>query len=190
MENKKVNLRFGIICVTILLAAVSRLIPHPAGFAPIAGMALFGAAYYSKRYWAYIIPIVAMWISDVILNNLVFSTYSNLFIWVYSGIFTYGSLALIVLLGTFTLKKVRIPNLIGSALGASVIFYLVSNFGVWISSAAYPHTLIGLEACYIAALPFMRNGVVGDLVYTGVLFGAFELLQYKFHALQLQKTTL
>ncbi|MDR3245277.1 MAG: hypothetical protein LBT50_02460 [Prevotellaceae bacterium] len=187
MENKKVNLRFGIICAVILLAAVSRLIPHPAGFAPIAGMALFGAAYYSKRYWAYLIPIASMWISDVILNNVMFSTYSNLYVWIYSGIFTYGAFALIVLLGTFALKKVRILNLTLSAVGASVIFYAVSNFGVWLSSAAYPHTLTGLQACYIAALPFFRNAMTGDLVYTAALFGVFELLQYKFRALQLQK---
>jgi hypothetical protein len=187
MENKKLNVRFGVISVTILLAALSRIIPHPAGFAPIAGMALFGAAYYSKRYWAYLVPIAAMWISDVVLNTVMFSTYSNLYLWVYSGIFTYGSLALIVLLGTFTLKKVRILSLLISAVGASVIFYLVSNFGVWVSSAAYPHTLGGLQACYIAALPFFRNGMGGDLVYTAVLFGAFEALQYRFHALRLQK---
>ncbi|MDR3193981.1 MAG: hypothetical protein LBT76_01650 [Tannerella sp.] len=188
MENKKVNLRFGIICAVILLAAVSRLIPHPAGFAPIAGMALFGAAYYSKRYWAYLVPIAAMWISDVFLNSIMFSSYSNLYVWIYSGIFTYGAFALIVLLGTFTLKKVRPLNLGLSALGASVIFYAVSNFGVWISSAAYPHTPGGLQACYVAALPFFRNSLAGDLTYTAVLFGAFELLTYRFPALKTQKT--
>jgi hypothetical protein len=186
MENKKVNLRFGIICAAILLAAGSRLIPHPAGFAPIAGMALFGAAYYSKRYWAYILPIAAMMLSDFVLNTWVYGAYTNgLLLW---APYTYGALALIVLMGTFTLKKVRVLNLIGSALGASVVFYLVSNFGVWMSSGMYPHTLSGLGTCFVAALPFFRNGIAGDLAYTGVLFGAFELLQYKFPALKLQQT--
>lgn len=64
MATNKLNLRFGVITAMILLAALSRLIPHPPNFAPIGGMALFGAAYFSKRYWAFLIPIVAMWISD------------------------------------------------------------------------------------------------------------------------------
>ncbi|MDR2765643.1 MAG: hypothetical protein LBB90_11520 [Tannerella sp.] len=185
MENKKVSLRFGIICAVILLAAVSRLIPHPAGFVPIAGMALFGAAYYGKRYWAYFIPIAAMMLSDFVLNTWVYSAHmdGHLFWFLY----TYGALALIVLMGTFTLKRVRVLNVAGSAVGASVIFYLVTNFGTWISSGMYPHTLEGLETCYIAALPFFRNGLAGDLLYTGVLFGAFELLMYTFPSLKVQK---
>jgi hypothetical protein len=102
-------------------------------------------------------------------------------------LYTYGALALIVLMGTFTLKKVRALNVAGSAVGASVIFYLVSNFGTWLSSGMYPHTWEGLGACYVAALPFFRNGLAGDLLYTGVLFGAFELLMYRFPSLKMQK---
>ncbi|MDR2138860.1 MAG: hypothetical protein LBP50_04865 [Tannerella sp.] len=185
MENKKVNLRFGIICAVILLAAASRLIPHPAGFAPIAGMALFGAAYYSRRYWAYILPIAAMMLSDFVLNTWVYRAYMDgqMFWFLY----TYGALALIVLMGTFTLKKVRVLHVAGSAVGASVIFFLVTNFGTWISSGMYPHTPEGLATCFAAALPFFRNGLAGDLLYTGVLFGAFEGLMYAFPSLKLQK---
>lgn len=190
MENK-VNLRFSLIGGIILLAAMSRLIPHPANFSSIGGMALFGAAYYSKRYWAFIIPIISVWISDLVLNNVVYAQLFDHFVWFYSGsLFTYGAFALIVLLGFFTLKKVRIPHLIASALGASVIFYLVSNFGVWFSSGMYPHTIAGLEACYVMGLPFFQNTIAGDLVYTAVLFGAFELSMRKFPQLRLQKISL
>jgi hypothetical protein len=175
MTKEKINLRFGVITIMILVAALSRLIPHPANFAPIGGMALFGAAYYGKRYWAFIIPIVSMWISDLILNNVVFGEYFEHFVWFYSGsLFTYGAFALIVLLGMFTLKKIRIPNLIMSALGASVIFFLVSNFGVWFSWTMYPKDFGGLMACYTAGIPFFKNTIAGDLVYSAVLFGAFE----------------
>lgn len=186
-ETKKIHLRFGIISMIVLLAALSRLIPHPANFAPIGGMALFGAAYYSKRYWAYLIPVISMWFSDLILNNLVYGQYFDHFVWFYSGsIFTYGAFALIVLLGTFTLKRVKVGNLAISALSASAIFFLVSNFGVWLSSGMYPHTFGGLQTCYIAGLPFFKNTILGDLFYSGVLFGAFELLQYRFPALRLK----
>jgi hypothetical protein len=190
MEKQKINLRFGVIGSVILLAALSRLIPHPANFAPIGGMALFGAAYYSKRYWSFIIPIVSMWISDLILNNVVYGQYFEGFVWFYSGsLFTYGAFALIVLFGMFTLKKVRILNLTVSALGASVIFFLVSNFGVWLSAGMYPHTAAGLEACYVAGIPFFKNTVAGDLVYSAILFGVFELSARRFPQLRLQPVT-
>jgi hypothetical protein len=187
MKTSKLNLRFGVVALMILLAAMSRLLPHPPNFAPIGGMALFGAAYFSKRHWAFLVPIVSMWISDVILNNAVYGQYFDHFVWFYSGsLFTYGAFALIVVLGIFALKKVRIPNLIASALGASVIFFLVSNFGVWFSGMMYPKTFSGLMACYTAGIPFFQNTIAGDLVYTGVLFGVFALSVRRFPQLQLQ----
>ena len=183
---KQKNMRFGVLALMILLAAMSRLLPHPPNFAPIGGMALFGAAYFGKRYWAFLVPIVSMWISDLVLNNAVYGQYFDHFVWFYRGsLFTYGAFALIVVLGIFALKKVRIPNLIASALGASVIFFLVSNFGVWFSGMMYPKTFGGLMACYTAGLPFFQNTLAGDLVYTAVLFGAFELSARRFPQLQL-----
>ena len=187
MSESKFDLRFGVIATMILLAAMSRLIPHPPNFAPIGGMALFGAAYFTKRRCAFIIPIAAMWISDLILNYVIYGQYFEGFVWFYGGaFFTYAAFALIVLTGMFTLKKVRTPNLIGSALGASVIFFIVSNFGVWLSGMMYPRDLSGLIACYIAAIPFFGNTILGDMVYTAVMFSAFELSVRRFHQLQLQ----
>jgi len=184
------DLRFGVIVAMIFLAALSRLIPHPQNFAPIGGMALFGAAYFTKRHWAFIVPIVSMWISDLVLTNMVYAHSEN-FLWFYRGsLFTYGALALIALLGIFALKKVRITNLVASALGASVIFFIVSNFGVWFSGTMYPMNLGGLAACYAAGLPFFPNTVLGDLVYTGILFGAFELGVRKVPKLALSPSTL
>jgi hypothetical protein len=183
--KKKIRLRFGVIAALILLAALSRLIPHPANFAPVGGMALFGAAYFSKRYWAFIVPVVSMWISDLVLNNVVYASYFDRFVWFYGGsLFTYGAFALIVLSGMFTLRKIRIPSLTASALGASVIFFLVSNFGVWFSGTMYSKDFSGLIACYTAGLPFFQNTVLGDLVYTGVLFGAFEYAMRRFPILR------
>jgi hypothetical protein len=169
----------------ILLAALSRLIPHPANFAPIGGMALFGAAYYGKRYWAFVIPIVSMWISDLALNNIVYSQYFDGFVWFYGGsLFTYGAFVLITLLGFFTLKRVNVVNLAVSAVGASVIFFAVSNFGVWLSSGMYPHTFEGLVSCYVAGIPFFKNTIAGDFVYTAILFGTFELALKRFSQLE------
>ena len=186
--SKKLTLRYSVISTMILFAALSRLIPHPPNFAPIGGMALFGAAYYTRRWWAYIIPIAAMWISDLILNNVVYAEYFDHFVWFYSGsLFTYGAFALIVLMGTFTLRKVRIPQLLFSALGASVIFFLVSNFGVWFSGSMYPKNWNGLMACYVAGIPFFKNTLLGDLCYSTALFGLFEASLFLFPRLQTRR---
>jgi hypothetical protein len=187
MTKNQLNLRFGMITLMILLAAISRLLPHPPNFAPIGSMALFGAAYFSKRYWAFIVPIISMWISDLVLNNVVYGQYFDSFVWFYAGsLFTYSAFALIVLLGMLTLKKVRIPNLVASSLGASVIFFIVSNFGVWFSGIMYPKDLGGLMVCYIAGIPFFHNTILGDLVYTAILFGVFEFVARRVPQLQLQ----
>lgn len=175
-SNKKLHLRFSVISVLIVIAALSRLLPHPPNFAPIAGMALFGAAYYNKKYWAFLVPIAAMWVSDLIINNVLYAQYFDSFVWFYSGsLFTYGAFALIVLMGMVTLKKIKTGNILFSALGASVIFFLVSNFGVWLSSPMYAKTWAGLTACYTAGLPFLQNTVIGDLAYTVGLFWLFKL---------------
>ncbi|MDR1153857.1 MAG: hypothetical protein LBL04_04030 [Bacteroidales bacterium] len=183
--KKTVNLSFAVISLMVFFAAMSRLLPHPPNFAPIGGMALFGAAYYSKRYWAFLIPIVSMWISDLVLNNVVYARYFDGFVWFYSGsLFTCGAFVLIALLGLWTLRKVRIPALLLSTVAASALFFAVSNFGVWWSAGMYPHTASGLWACYVAGLPFFRNTLGGDLVYTALLFGVFEWSVRRFPALR------
>lgn len=184
-KSKIVHLRFSVITLLVVLAALSRLIPHPPNIAPIAGMALFGAAYYSKKYWAYLVPIASMWVSDLILNNLVYAQYFDSFVWFYSGsLFTYVAFALIVLMGSITLKKKSVGSVLFSALGASVIFFIVSNFGVWLTSPTYAKSWEGLTTCYIAAIPFMQNTLIGDLCYTAVLFGLFEMSMSWFPSLR------
>lgn len=185
MKNQKINIRFGVLCLLILLAAFSRLLPHPSNFAPIGAMALFGAAYFSQRYLAFLIPIISMWLSDLVLNNVVYGQYFDHFVWFYQGFyFTYGAFILIGLMGFLLLKKVKIQTLLIGSLSASILFFLVSNFGVWFSGTMYPKDLNGLMACYTAAIPFFKNTLMGDLVYCGVLFGAFELAQARIPALQ------
>lgn len=186
MKDRSFYSRFGVITLLILLAALSRLIPHPPNFSPIGGMALFGAAYYTRRYSAYLIPVTAMWISDLILNNIVYGQYFNHFVWFYSGsAFTYGAFILIVVYGSFILKKIRLANLIMASLGTSIIFYVVSNFGVWLSSGMYSHSFSGLITCYAAGIPFFKNTLLSDLFYSGLLFGVFELSLKRFPRLQI-----
>lgn len=166
-----------IIVALIILAALSRLMPHAPNFTPIGGIALFGAAYFTKKYWAFIIPFLALWASDLILNNVVYAQYFDGFVFFSNSFYwTIAAFAAIVLIVSSTklLKKIKPANLLGSSLIASVVFFLVSNFGAWTSSLIYPKTGAGLMACYTAGIPFFWNTLAGDLFYVAMLFGVYE----------------
>ena len=187
MKTQKIDLRIGIISLLILLAAFSRLIPHPPNFTSLGAMALFGAAYFSKRYLAFLVPLLAMWLSDLALNNILYAQYFDGFVFFYSGFYwTYAAFIGIGLIGILLLKMTKPHNILLASLSASILFFVVSNFGVWTSGVMYPKDFSGLVACYVAAIPFFQNTVLGDLVYSGVLFGAFEFAQYKFPQLKLK----
>lgn len=193
MEKNKLNLQFGIVAIMIILAALSRLLPHPDNFTPITGMALFGAAHFTKKYWAVLIPLAAMWVSDLVLNNVV---YANLYPEYYNGMvlvgdyWVYGSILLIAFIGMRFLKNVKILPLIGVSLVSSVLFFLLTNFGTWMSAwgmTTYPRGFAGLLECYAAGIPFFRSTLLGDLFYVAVLFGAYELIKSRFLSLEPKK---
>jgi hypothetical protein len=98
----------------------------------------------------------------------------------------YFSTALVVLIGWLALQRVSPIRLGGAAIASSVLFFVLTNFGMWLSSGFYPLTLAGLEACFVAAIPFFQNTLAGDLFYSGVLFGGFALLERKVPALRLR----
>ena len=160
-------MRYTILAVLMILAAAfSRLLPHPANVAPIAALALVGGVYLDKRY-ALLVPIAALLITDWIIGF-----YPILF-------FVYGSFVAIGFVGLWLKSHKKPLPVFGATLLSSVLFFVVTNFGVWmVGPEMYPKTWGGLMECYVAAIPFFRNTVLGDLVYTGVLFGVFELISH------------
>jgi uncharacterized membrane protein YpjA len=149
----------------ILMAALSRLLPHPPNFAPITALALFSAVYLDKKH-TFIVPLAAMLISDYFIGF-----YSG-WIWVYVSFIAIGSI------GLWLRNHRGIAQTIGATLVGSGLFFIVTNFGVWISSqVSYPHTFPGLVECYVAAVPFFRNTLLGDAVYVGVMFGVYEFVK-------------
>ncbi|MDZ7808077.1 MAG: DUF6580 family putative transport protein [Gracilimonas sp.] len=180
--NKK---RILVLSGFILIAALSRVFPHPYNFAPMGAMAIFGAAYFTNRKLAFILPLLAFFVSDLLVNNILYSGFYGGFTLFTPGFYwMYGSVALIVLAGIFIMKKVNMKTIIGGSLAASIIFFLVTNFGAWLGNPMYPQTLEGLLMSYIAGIPFFHYTVAGDLVYSGVMFGAFEYAKFKVPALQ------
>jgi len=155
--------RYIYLVVMIVAAALSRLLPHPANVTPVTAMALFGAVYLDRRS-AFLVPIAAMLLSDIFLG------FHSTMLWVY------GSFAAMVFIGFWLRNHQGITSTVGASLVGSVIFYLVTNLGVWVSGMnMYPPTMAGLGECYVAAIPFFRNSLIGDLAYTAVLFGGFAL---------------
>lgn len=157
--NSRSQLLFAVIL--IVAASISRLIPHPMNFAPITAIALFGGIYFDRRF-APILPLSALLISDYFLG-------------MYEGIlWVYGSFILVVAIGMIARTHKSIPVIAGSTLAGSLLFFFITNFGVWQSGILYPLTWDGIVACYVAALPFFRNTVLGDIFYVTVLFGVYE----------------
>jgi hypothetical protein len=148
----------------ILAAALSRLLPHPDNFAPITAIALAGSVYLDKRF-AFIIPLAALVISDIFLGF-----HDTIF-------FVYGSFLLIGFLGIWLKSHKKPIPILGTVLLSSVLFFVITNFGVWLTGGGwfYPKTWQGLTECYSMAIPFFRASLIGDVVFTGVLFGLFEL---------------
>lgn len=164
----KINSRFWVITLLILAAAFVRLIPHPPNFAPIAAMALFSGAYFNKKSFAFAVPLAAMFLTDAIIGF-----HSSMWI-------VYLSFAVIVLIGMFMLRKVSIKNVVLASVTASISFFIITNLGVWAFGTMYPKNIAGLIECYIAAIPFVQNTLLGDLFYSGIMFGVFEFTKSKF----------
>lgn len=150
----------------IIIAAVGlRLIPHLPNFAPIGAMALFGGAYLDKRL-ALLLPLLVMFISD-------------LFIGFYSPavmLSVYGSFVLVGLIGMWLRKRKNPKNILLAAISSSILFFLITNFAVW-AAGSYSRGVEGLVTSYVMAIPFFRGTLFGDLFYTGLFFGGFELLK-------------
>ena len=154
-----------IILAIIIFAAFTRLIPHPPNFSPIIAIGLFGGAYLKDSKLALIIPLIAMIIADIFLG------FHETMIWVY------GSLFLISIMGILLKNRVTFKNCAVATLSGSLLFFLVTNFGVWIISGYYEQSIEGLLTCYSMALPFFNNTLAGSVVYSTIMFGGYEVIK-------------
>ena len=161
MADRK--LLVGLTILLVVFAVASRMVPHPANFAPIGAIALFGGAVLPRKI-AVVLPLAAMIISDFFIGFHPLILY------------TWGSFALIAIFSSYRFRTISLSNVIVGSLVASLLFFVVSNFGVWFEGRLYDRTLVGLIECYHNALPFFRGTLQGDLVYSSILFGAYSLV--------------
>ena len=151
--------------IFVLFAVAVRFLPHPMAFTPVgAALLFFGARGARRQLWA---PLAILAASDVALTTLY---YRYPFSW--DHFVTWAWYAAMLWMGTTLKQDSGIPRILGTALAGSISFFLISNFAVWAAWNMYPKTLAGLAACYDAGIPFFRRAVVGDLLFTSVMFAA------------------
>ena len=156
MHNRKEVLTL----MFVLLAVFVRLAPHPPNFTPITALALFGATTFSNRVLGTLLPLISLAISDPYLG------FYSISIWVYS------SFLAISLLGHYW-KTIKTKNILLS----SLLFFIVTNFGVWLTG--YPKTIEGFVLCYTLAIPFFINAIAGDLFFSYILKYSYSFTKYK-----------
>jgi len=173
MKNIKIKKNEIFTLSLILIAIFTRFIPHPPNFTPITAIALFSGFAFRNRFKPFLIPILAMFISDLIIG--LHST-----IWA-----VYLSFLLIVFLGFILRKGFNFYKLFFLTTLSSFLFYLITNFAVWLTSGMYSHTIDGLIQCYTLGLPFYKTtslemfgwAFLGDVFYSFSLFGAYKLAE-------------
>jgi hypothetical protein len=181
-----------VLTVMIALAALSRLLPLPPNFAPIEAIALFGGAYFARRHLAFVVPLLAMLASDLVLGAMRGGTYLAYFTtagYLPSMIANYLCIALTVALAFGLRGRVNGARVLGYSLAGSVLFFVVSNFAVWMTAfmvPGYPACSTGLLPCYVAAIPFFKTTLLSTLTYSALLFGGFALLRQRLPALRAQ----
>jgi hypothetical protein len=181
-KNKvmKNNMYFRPILIVgiILLASFSRLLPHISNFAPIGALGLFGAAYFSKKWASVLVPICSYWLSDLVLNNTVYASYYKGFVLFAPGCeWQYGAIALTAILGIYLFSTINIGRIAAGALGSSVIFFIITNFGCFPNNPLYTQDFSGLMTCFAAGIPFFGGTLGGTLVYSFAMFGGMYLAQ-------------
>jgi hypothetical protein len=170
-------LNLGIAVSLIVAAVMLRVLPHPANFAPVAAVAIFGGAVLPRRLAVWV-PLAAMMVSDMAIG------------WHHLVPVTWGCYALIALASSYVMKKPSLLRGLSLTMASSIFFFAATNLAVWQWDKMYDHTLSGLWQCFTMALPFFRNTALSDLVYTSVLFTLYMLAtrvsghMLKLHALK------
>ena len=165
MNNMMNKPRLILLAGMILAAALSRLIPHPPNFTPVAALALFGGASFASKRAALCLPLAGLTMSDLVLGFYAITPV------------VYASFALIAVLGMWLRRRQGLMPLALATVVGAALFFVITNFGVWALGTEYPKTWSGLADCYVVGIPFFRNTLVSDVLYSALLFGSLALAE-------------
>ena len=178
MKTAKINVRHLFVFALIVLVVSTRLMTFLPNFSPLTAISLFGAAYFTKKWQAIFIPIICVWISDLLVNNILYKDYYQSFTFFYQGFYwQYLSYIIITFVSILVLKKLTTLRVLSMGIFGTCLFFLISNFGVWISTNMYQKSFDGLMQCYIAGIPFIKGTLLGDLGFSALLFGTFAFAE-------------
>ena len=186
---KKINIRFSVLALIVILAGMSRLVVHIPNFTPVGAMALFGGAYFSDKWKAALMPLVSLFLSDMVIQGIVYQGKYGFPL--YDGWYwVYGTFALIVFFGKWIIQKVTIGNVLMASIAASLAHWFITDFWVWSSgmNPVYTKDLQGLILCYTMALPYLLSFLMGTVFYAAMFFGVFEIAQRRFSVLSKDNT--
>jgi hypothetical protein len=169
MEKQQNTIRPLALLLTIL-SGLARLLPHPPNFTPVGSMSLFAGARL-RGWWAYLVPLAMMAITDPLLHLLFgMPGYTK------ASPFIYGSFMINVWIGRKLAVSENPIRIGGAAFLCSLQFFVITNLAVWYGSTFYAHTMAGLAECFGAAIPFWGRTLAGDLVFTAIIFGLHAVL--------------
>jgi hypothetical protein len=169
--------RFYFLLTLILLAAASRLVPHPPNVTPLAAVALFGGATLERRWAAFLLPLAALLLSDLLLEATYLAGWQPAWGFYQGQWVVYACFVLTASLGFLIRRRRNVRAVTLATVAGSLLSFLVTNFAVWASGSMYPKDAAGLGLCYAMALPFLRNTLVGDIAYCLLMFGALAVAE-------------
>jgi hypothetical protein len=183
MSLQKINTRNIVLVLMILAAIALRFVSYEykflSNFTPVGAIALFGGAYFTDKWKAYLVVLLTLFISDIGINYL----YTSKLVYWYSGsAWVYLTFAIMVFIGTL-IKKKNVANVAMASLASVCVHWLIIDLP-WMYGTYYPHTLAGYGQSLVAAIPFEKNMVLADIIYCAILFGGFELAQRKYTILR------
>lgn len=196
--NEKLNPRFIVLVLLIASATCTRFFSVEGhspliNFTPIGAMALFGGAYFTQKWKSLFVPLITLFISDIVINVFVYDGSYGI---MYKGwFFVYISFGLAVFIGKWLMRSISIKNLLISAVSVSLVHWIIADFGVWLGGCLdittglpYTNDIKGLMKCYILALPYMKSFLLSTVLYSTLMFGIFELAQKHFPVLALKQS--
>ncbi|GBF39954.1 hypothetical protein LPTSP1_29630 [Leptospira johnsonii] len=164
--RKNMSLSKNLVAFALLvLAVLSRFLPHLPNFTPVLAISIFGGVYFSNRWLAIALPLGIMLISDLVigLHDMI--------------PVIYGLFVVYAIVGIKLKDRLGVGSLAIAGFAGSVSFFVITNFFVWLTSGMYTLSGQGLVECYIAAIPFFKYSLLGDFTYVSVLFGSYYLLE-------------
>lgn len=186
--------KIGFISLLLLAVVVIRVFLAGDGnsfrsYTPVGAICLFAGAYFNRKWWAFALPLVMLFVSDLVINGVIYGGKYGL---IYGGWYnTYAVMAAIVLMGSLIHNQISIKNVLGISVGATLLFWLVLDFIVWaggginvVTGMPLSRDFAGLIQCYAQGLPFAKNFFLGTVVYGTFLFGVYEVSKSKVIGLQ------